>query len=344
MVKMKNPDFALHLYRFEAADEGDDDRFKLGGGDRLVRIVYRGRMCQPVALAEEGAVVFVKACELGLEGSCRSERAASTRAAEAPKPFVSILTSLSNGFKTTPPMSFQSETKASARRDLRRSEGGWRFRDDGCATNEKSPAPAFWQPRRRAIGPRALLSGMASSARIVVRVLNVPRTHHCSTPVSPSCSRRGQQNNRLRTPLMGTPITIGGIPLPSDTLLFLTLVALHVTTGITCVVAGVVAMLSRKQRGSHPRAGTIYYWALAIVFVTMSALSISRWAEDYHLFALGALSFIAATIGRTARRRLWSAWARVHMTGMGASYILLITAFYVANGPNLPLWRPSHSL
>ena len=27
------------------------------------------------------------------------------------------------------------------------------------------------------------------------------------------------------------------------------------------------------------------------------------------------------------------------MTGMAASYILMITAFYVDNGPNLPLWR-----
>jgi hypothetical protein len=27
------------------------------------------------------------------------------------------------------------------------------------------------------------------------------------------------------------------------------------------------------------------------------------------------------------------------MTGMGASYIVMITAFYVDNGPNLPLWR-----
>ena len=27
------------------------------------------------------------------------------------------------------------------------------------------------------------------------------------------------------------------------------------------------------------------------------------------------------------------------MAGMGASYILLLTAFYVVNGPNLPLWR-----
>jgi hypothetical protein len=139
--------------------------------------------------------------------------------------------------------------------------------------------------------------------------------------------------------LAGTQITIGGIPLPSDTPLFLTLIALHVTAGLTCVIAGVVAMVSRKQRGRHPQAGTTYYWALAVLFVTMSTLSISRWEEDHHLFALGALSFVAATIGRTARRRLWPSWARIHMTGMGVSYILLITAFYVDNGPNLPLWR-----
>lgn len=27
------------------------------------------------------------------------------------------------------------------------------------------------------------------------------------------------------------------------------------------------------------------------------------------------------------------------MTGMGLSYIMLLIAFYVDNGPNLPLWR-----
>ena len=98
-------------------------------------------------------------------------------------------------------------------------------------------------------------------------------------------------------------------------------------------------MLCRKQRGRHPQAGTVYYWSLAVVAASMAVLGISRWAEDYHLFILGALSFLAATIGRTARRRQWPGWARIHMTGMGASYILMITAFYVDNGPNLPLWR-----
>ena len=46
-----------------------------------------------------------------------------------------------------------------------------------------------------------------------------------------------------------------------------------------------------------------------------------------------------AAIGRTARRKLWPSWLRIHMIEMGTSYILMITAFYVDNGPNLPLWR-----
>jgi hypothetical protein len=139
--------------------------------------------------------------------------------------------------------------------------------------------------------------------------------------------------------MIGNPIAIAGIPLPSDAPLFLALIALHITAGLTAVIAGVIAMLSQKGPGRHPKAGTVYYWCLAIVFVTMSALALSRWSEDYHLFILGLLSIVAATIGRAARRRSWPSWARIHMTGMGASYILLITAFYVDNGPNLPLWR-----
>lgn len=121
--------------------------------------------------------------------------------------------------------------------------------------------------------------------------------------------------------------------------LYLVFVAVHLAAGLVAVIAGVVAMLSRKRAGRHPQAGTVYYWALTVVFVTMSILAISRWSEDYHLFALGLSSFIAVIIGRTARRALWSAWPRIHITGMGASYILLITAFYVDNGPNLPFWR-----
>jgi hypothetical protein len=109
--------------------------------------------------------------------------------------------------------------------------------------------------------------------------------------------------------------------------------------GIACVVAGITAMLSDKRRGRHSSFGTLYYWCLAVVVASATSLSVVRWAENYHLFFLGTLSLMAATVARTAVRRRWRNRVRLHITGMGLSYVLMLTAFYVANGKNLPLWR-----
>ena len=133
----------------------------------------------------------------------------------------------------------------------------------------------------------------------------------------------------------GTTI-IAGIPIPFTSAILLSVVALHVLAGLGCVIAGLVAMLSTKGRGRHSGFGATYFWSLAVVFASMTVLAVSRWTEDYELFILGALSFAAAYVGRTAVRHHW---LRLHVMGMGASYILLLTAFYVDNGKNLPLWR-----
>jgi hypothetical protein len=130
-----------------------------------------------------------------------------------------------------------------------------------------------------------------------------------------------------------------GVPLPSADPVFLAIVGIHVLFGLAALIAGAVAMLSKKRRGRHSNLGTIYFWCLFGVFVTMSVLSFMRWAENYHLFILGALSFAFACFGRTAVRRRWHQWPRLHLTGMGASYIFMLTAFYVDNGKNLPLWK-----
>ena len=135
------------------------------------------------------------------------------------------------------------------------------------------------------------------------------------------------------------PITVGGIPIPSDAPLFLGVLAIHVIAGLVCVITGAIAMLSPKAAGRHPRFGTSYYWSLSVVFVTMAVLSAMRWAHDYHLFILGTLSFAAAFIGRQAAPSRATPRIRVHVIGMGLSYIFLLTAFYVDNGKNLPLWR-----
>jgi hypothetical protein len=133
--------------------------------------------------------------------------------------------------------------------------------------------------------------------------------------------------------------TIAGIVIPSDAPLFLAIVALHVLFALVCSITGIVAMFSIKRPGRHPTAGRIYYWCLSAVFVSASVLAILRWKDDYHLFILGAVSFIAASAGRTARRQRWRNWVTVHIAGMGLSYVFLIIAFYVDNGKNLPLWK-----
>lgn len=130
-----------------------------------------------------------------------------------------------------------------------------------------------------------------------------------------------------------------GILIPSTDPIFLTVVGLHVMFALAAVVAGAVAMLSNKGRGRHSNFGTIYFWCLFGVFVTMCALSFMRWAENYHLFILGVLSFTLAVFGRTAARQRWRQWPRLHLSGMGGSYVGTLTAFYVDNGKNLPLWK-----
>ena len=134
-------------------------------------------------------------------------------------------------------------------------------------------------------------------------------------------------------------VVVLGIPIPSSSLVFLSTVAVHVVAGLVCAIAGIVAMVAPKRAGRHPSAGTVYYWSLVVVFLTMTALSILRWPHNTHLLILGILSFGAGVVGRRARRRRWRRWLPVHITGMAVSYILLLTAFYVDNGPHLPLWR-----
>src|SRR5215475_3980609 len=132
---------------------------------------------------------------------------------------------------------------------------------------------------------------------------------------------------------MDEGISLAGIPIPSREPWFLITVAVHVLAGLAAVVAGATAMLSPKAPGRHPRAGTVYFWALATVSVTMSALAIARWPADNDLLALGVLAIGSAIVGRAARRGLWQRWVPVHISLMGLSYIFMLTAFYVANGP-----------
>ena len=138
---------------------------------------------------------------------------------------------------------------------------------------------------------------------------------------------------------MGSDVTdVLGIPIPSTDPLFLSIVAIHVLFGIAAVVNGAIAMLSKKGTGRHATFGRLYFWSLFGVFVTMAVLSFLRWSANYPLFLLGTLSFACACFGRNFAKNRPQRFA-LHLCGMGASYILMLTAFYVDNGKNLPLWK-----
>jgi hypothetical protein len=133
-------------------------------------------------------------------------------------------------------------------------------------------------------------------------------------------------------------IKVVGLEIPDAGRLFLVALGVHVLAGLVCVVAGALAATARKRPGRHPGAGRVYLWGIGVVFATATVLAVIRWREDRHLFAIAVVAFGLAMFGWRARRRRRPGWPRWHATGMGGSYIALLTGFYVDNGPQLPLW------
>ncbi len=129
-----------------------------------------------------------------------------------------------------------------------------------------------------------------------------------------------------------------GFHVPSSAPVFLAILAVHVTAALVAVVSGAWAGLARpKGHGRHTRFGGLYFVAICVVFGSAAWMTVMRWREDYRLFLIGTVAFGAALTGLVARRRHWPG-DTVHIIGMGGSYIALLTAFYVDNGKQLPLW------
>lgn len=136
---------------------------------------------------------------------------------------------------------------------------------------------------------------------------------------------------------MAEAARILGTEVGSTAPVFLAVLGVHVVAGLTAVVTGAMAALTTKGSRRHVRAGRGYYRAISTVFATALALAAMRPRADYQLALIGLVAFTAATIGYLHRRRHRPGDGR-HIAGMGVSYIAMLTAFYVDNGPHLPVW------
>ncbi|MFC4946198.1 hypothetical protein [Pseudonocardia sp. GCM10023141] len=116
------------------------------------------------------------------------------------------------------------------------------------------------------------------------------------------------------------------------------LIVVHVGCGIVAAGCGVAAMLSRKGSRRHRRFGRTFLLGLLGLGLTAPVLAAVDWPHRWHLAALGVVALGAAAAGLSAVRWAHPARLGVHITGMGVAYISMLTAFYVDNGPRLPLW------
>jgi hypothetical protein len=135
---------------------------------------------------------------------------------------------------------------------------------------------------------------------------------------------------------MATASRILGDQVGSTAPAFLAILAVHVLAGLTAVITGAIAALARKGSPRHIRAGRWYYRAITTVFASAAGLAAMRWSQDYYLLIIGAVAFTAATAGYL-HRRLRRPGDTGHIAGMGIAYTAMLTAFYVDNGPHLPL-------
>src|SRR5918992_1094139 len=116
------------------------------------------------------------------------------------------------------------------------------------------------------------------------------------------------------------------------------LLAIHVAAGATGLILGPLTMRATKRRGPHTRLGEAYHWVMLAATATAAALAVLAWHELWWFLPIAVFSYGNAFVGYVAAKRRRRGWLRLHIAGMGGSYIALVTALLVVNlGEALPI-------
>jgi uncharacterized membrane protein YeaQ/YmgE (transglycosylase-associated protein family) len=116
------------------------------------------------------------------------------------------------------------------------------------------------------------------------------------------------------------------------------LLATHVAAGVAGLILGPVTMRATKRRGPHTRLGDAYHWVMLTATATAAVLAVLAWQRLWWFLPIAVFSYANAFVGYVAAKRRRRGWLRLHIAGIGGSYIALVTALLVVNlGETLPL-------
>ncbi len=77
--------------------------------------------------------------------------------------------------------------------------------------------------------------------------------------------------------------------------LFTSILIVHIASGTVGLVTGLIGMISPKDKKIHRVAGKIFFWAMALIFVSSVYMSIVK--QNWFLFFIGFFSFYLAATG-----------------------------------------------
>jgi hypothetical protein len=106
---------------------------------------------------------------------------------------------------------------------------------------------------------------------------------------------------------------------------------MHVAAGLMGLALGPVALFAPATGRLGSRARGAYHAAMLAVCLSAVGLAALRWQELWWFAALAAFSYALARRGHDAARRRRPGWRRGHITGVGGSYIALVTALLVVS-------------
>jgi hypothetical protein len=108
------------------------------------------------------------------------------------------------------------------------------------------------------------------------------------------------------------------------------IIVAHATVGVAVLLLGLVALTARKRRGRHTRAGTIYVSIMLPLLVSGVVIGARHPGISPFEAAViptgGPLLLGYWAVRRRPRRFLGQPWLTWHISGMGGSFIGVVTA------------------